>query len=95
MGYFANMGPQTGPILERHGLAGIGVLGARDRPTPIGMAVSVGWGEGQVALWELTVADVELPGLWVVVDRRFHSAYEDGRGSDDRGRDHVQTGRGW
>jgi hypothetical protein len=33
-----------------------------------------------VALWKLTVRDVELPGLWVVIDREFRPAQCGGPG---------------
>jgi hypothetical protein len=42
MSYFADVGPQTGPILWKHGHGAIGVLGSRDDHTPIGMALGCG-----------------------------------------------------
>jgi hypothetical protein len=72
MSYFTNIGPKAGPILWRDDYGGaIGVLGSRDDPMPIGMALAVGWGEGGVALWRLTVRGVEVPGRWIVVGREF------------------------
>jgi hypothetical protein len=35
---------------------------ARDRPMPIGMALSTGWDDGGVSPWRLTVFGVEVPG---------------------------------
>jgi hypothetical protein len=35
------------------------------------MALEVGWGEGGVSLWKLTVHGAELPGRWIVVGREF------------------------
>jgi hypothetical protein len=46
-------------------------LESPDDHTLIGMALSVGWGEGGVSLWRLTVHGVEVPGRWIVVDREF------------------------
>ena len=36
---------------------------------PIGMAIGGAWMDDGVATWRLIVNGVELPGLWVVVDR--------------------------
>jgi len=79
MAYFANMGPQSGPILGRHRLVAIGVFDAPDDPMPVGMALAGGRGDDEVEVWELTVRGVELPGEWVVVDREFHPVQESGR----------------
>jgi hypothetical protein len=69
--YFANVGPHSGPILRRHGYHAIGVLrDGRDR-TPIGMALSVDADPDGRSLWEVSVYDFDVPGLWVVVDREF------------------------
>ena len=66
MGYYTDLGPGSGPILRRDRYGAIGVMQARDDHSPIGMALSVGWGEGGVALWKLTVHVAELPRRWVV-----------------------------
>jgi hypothetical protein len=74
MPYFTNIGPKSGPIPYRDGHDAIGVLQARDDHRPIGMALEVGWGEGGVSLWELTVHGDEMPGSWIVVGREFWPA---------------------
>jgi hypothetical protein len=81
MGFYATSGPRSGPFLWRDTLgASIGVLGARDKTSPIGMAAPVARDEAGVALWKLTVRGVVVPGRWVVVARRFHPARERPRG---------------
>src|SRR5262245_57970924 len=62
MSYFTNAGPQSGPILGRHGHDAVAILQAPDDPTPIGTAVRAGSTEGGIALWTLTVGDAVLPG---------------------------------
>jgi hypothetical protein len=74
MPYFSSMGPRSGPILWRNGLAAIGVLEALGARMPIGMALSAGSDENGLALWTLTVGGDEVPGLWVVMDREFRPA---------------------
>ena len=74
MRYFANVGPDRGPLLYSTVPGAIGVLEALDKPMPIGMALRVGRDDAGRALWALTVAGDDLPGRWVVVDREFHPA---------------------
>jgi hypothetical protein len=74
MAYFTNIGPVKGPYLDRDATAAIGVLGALDKPFPIGMALPIGPNDARVALWRLIVRGVELPGLFVVLDRQFWPA---------------------
>ena len=70
--YFTNIGPKNGPFLWRDSLgAAIGVLEAPDNHSPIGMALPSRWNEAGVARWKLTVHGVAVPGLWLVIDRRF------------------------
>jgi hypothetical protein len=71
MSYYADVGPQTGPILWKHGHHAIAVLGSRDDHTPIGMALGCGWVVGGVHRWRLIVHGVEVPGRWIVVGREF------------------------
>jgi hypothetical protein len=52
----------------------IGVLEARDQPSPIGVAQCVGWDGSGRALWQLNVHDDADSGLWVVIDREFQPA---------------------
>jgi hypothetical protein len=66
--YFTNIGPVQGPFLNRDVTAAIGVLKARDKHMPVGPDVD------SVALWRLTIGDVEVPGLWRVVDWAFRPA---------------------
>jgi len=49
----------------------IGVLEAPDRPMPIGIASAIGRTEDGLAVWGLRVHGAEVPGRWVIVDRRF------------------------
>jgi hypothetical protein len=89
MGYFTDVGQQAGPFLYRDAIGDIGVQGSRDHPwPPIGMALCTGWGPGGVALWQLTVHGVDVPGRWLVHSREFipeelgpgAGAHEEGRG---------------
>src|SRR4051812_34722572 len=68
--YFTSSGPKRGPWLYRDAkLSGaIGVLQVRDNRMPIGMALGLRWTDEGIALWELTVRGVKLPGRWIVVD---------------------------
>ncbi len=74
MTYYTNVGPLSGPLLSRAGYCGIGVFPARENHTPIGVAVIVGPDEDGRSLWRLTIDHVELPGLFVVIDREFRPA---------------------
>ena len=74
MRYFANAGPHRGPVLSGATPEAIGVLEARDKPIPIGMALCVGVDALSYALWEPVVHDVIVPGRWIVVDREFKLA---------------------
>jgi hypothetical protein len=49
----------------------IGVLEALDKPMPIGMASAIGQTEGGLAVWSLNVDGADVPGRWVIIDRRF------------------------
>jgi hypothetical protein len=73
--YFAHI---TVAGAVRHGqLPGsIGVLEAPDQPMPIGMAFEVGWTDGGLALWRLTVHGANVPGHWVIIDRGFRTVEE-------------------
>jgi hypothetical protein len=72
--YFANAGPHRGPVLYGATPEAIGVLEARDKPIPIGMALCVSVDALSCALWELIVHDAIVPGRWIVVDREFKLA---------------------
>jgi hypothetical protein len=70
--YFANVGPERGPLLYGTLPGAISVLEALDKLMPIGMALCIGWDAAGRALWELVVHDADVPGWWVVIDREFH-----------------------
>jgi hypothetical protein len=71
MAYYTNVGPKSGPIMYRDGHDAIGVLQDRDNHWPIGMALGWNWDAEGRSTYKLTVHGIELPGLWVVVDREF------------------------
>jgi hypothetical protein len=68
--YFTNA---SGPGAVRYGqLPGsIGVLESLDKPMPIGIASAIGRTEGGLAVWGLRVHGADVPGQWVIIDRRF------------------------
>ena len=74
MRYFANAGPDRGPLLYDTVPKAIRVLEDLDRPIGIGLALRVGADAAGSALWELVVHDEVVPGRWVVVDREFQPA---------------------
>jgi hypothetical protein len=80
MADFTNIGPERGPILHRHGLDAIGVLESRDNNSPIGMALGWYWDAEGRSTFQLTVHGAQVPGLWIVVDREFIPAPDEGRG---------------
>ena len=49
----------------------IGALEALDRPMPIKIASEIGRTEGGLAVWSLNVDGADVPGRWVIIDRRF------------------------
>lgn len=71
MTYFTDAGPKSGPIRWELRIDALGVLESRDDHTPIGMALAFGMDEQRRSLWRLTVHGVELPGVFIVVDREF------------------------
>jgi len=69
--YSASLGPRRGPLVYNEALLAMRVSRTwRGRGT-MGTAVCVGRDEAGVALWELSIGTVELPGRWVVIDREF------------------------
>jgi hypothetical protein len=74
MAYYTNVGPLTGPLLAGAGYFAIGVFPARDTQIPIGMALANGRDQNGLALWRLTIDTIELPGLFVAIDREFRPA---------------------
>ena len=69
--YFTSFGPQSGALLYSAAYGAIAVLEARRKRTPIGVATCVGGDVKGQALWTLNVRDADVPGRWIVVDRRF------------------------
>ena len=63
----------------RRGPGSIGVLEAPDKFMPIGQANCLRWDDQGLAVWRLTVNGHDLPGEWVIVDRAFRPAQENGR----------------
>jgi hypothetical protein len=69
--YYASIGPRRGPLIYNEALIALRVTKTwRGRGT-IGATLCVGRDETGVALWELSVGKVEVPGRWVVIDREF------------------------
>ncbi len=71
MGFYTNVGPESGPILCRDGLAAIDVLPAPDAPAPVGTAFRTGRTEGGLITWRITIRGAELSGDWIVLGREF------------------------
>ena len=71
MRYFTSFGPQSGTLPYSVAYGAIPVLEARYKLTPIGVATCVGVNVKGQALWTLNVRDTDVPGRWIVVDRRF------------------------
>ena len=74
MRYFANAGPDRGPIVYGTTPDAIGVIEDLEKPIPVGMALCVGVDAWCRALWTLSIDGEDLPGRWVVVDREFQPA---------------------
>jgi len=49
----------------------IGVLEALDKAMPIGEASCITHDRNGLAVWSLRIGKQEIPGRWVIVDRRF------------------------
>jgi hypothetical protein len=69
--FYASIGPGRGPLIYSEALLAIGVTKRWRGGKPIGAAVCVGRDQTGVALWELTVGRVEVPGRFVLIDRQF------------------------
>ena len=69
--YYANL-TINGPVKYRNVVGPIGVLGAIDNHSLIGMARCTTWDDNGLAVFVLTVHGEELPGRWVIIDRQFH-----------------------
>jgi hypothetical protein len=56
----------------------LGVIEAPDKPMPIGMASAIGRTEGGLAVWSLNADGADVPGRWVIIDRRSVPAESEG-----------------
>ena len=74
MRYFANAGPDRGPIVYGTTPDAIGVIEDLEKPIPVGMALCVGVDAAGRALWTLSVEGQDLPGRWIVEDGEFQPA---------------------
>ena len=70
MRYYAAVG-DGGLVRWGDSRATIGVYAKSDDGAMIGEAYGVGYRDGDVTLWRLVVDGAELPGRFVVRDRRF------------------------
>jgi hypothetical protein len=68
--YFAQTS-LNGPVKYGQLPSSIGVLDSLDNPMPIGMASCRGWGLDGLAVWTLRIGGQEIPGRWVIIDKRF------------------------
>ena len=64
-----------GPVTYGKLPGSIGVLESLDNPRPIGMASCRGWGLDGLAVWTLQIGGQQIPGQWVIIDRRFRPAH--------------------
>ena len=74
MRYFANAGPDRGPIVYGTTPDAIGVIEDLEKPIPVGTALCVGVDAAGCSVWVLVVHDEVVRGRWVVVDRVFQPA---------------------
>ena len=70
MEFFTNVGI-AGAVHFGQLPGSIGVLESPDNRMPIGMASEVGRTERGLAEWRLRVHGADVPGRWVIIDRRF------------------------
>ena len=75
-GCFAHIS-RKGPIRYGDVPGSIGVLEALDKFMPIGEAHCVTWDENGLAVWTLRIGKEEIPGRWVIIDRRFVAVQDD------------------
>jgi hypothetical protein len=77
--YFSTTGPTDGPIFAWDNWPALAVVDAPDSIRTIGTAHVTGWVQhtkGPAALFRLVIDDVELPGRWLSIGRRFVRADE-------------------
>ena len=68
--YFAHIS-QNGAVRYGDVPGSIGVLEALDKFMPIGEAHCLTWDQNGLAVWTLRIGKQEIPGLWVIINRRF------------------------
>jgi hypothetical protein len=73
MAYHTNAGPAYGALCPGAGPGALDVTKGITSVILFGTATEIVWGQGGVSLWRPTVHSVELPGLYVVLDREFRS----------------------
>jgi hypothetical protein len=71
LGFFTHTGPRSGPILWRDDHAAIDVVRNPDDFAPIGTARPAGRTESGIAIWEIVIGHMALPGRWIVLGREF------------------------
>ena len=70
MKYFSNVGG-PGPVRYRQIPRSVAVLDRLHGGTPIGKASADGRTDDDLAVWSLHVDGADVPGRWLIVDRRF------------------------
>ncbi len=68
--YFAHISA-AGPVRYGRIPGSIGVLEARNQPMPIRMESEAGEDFDGLVVWRLRIKGLEVPGRWVIIDRRF------------------------
>ena len=68
--YFAHIS-HKGKIRYGDVPGSIGVLETPDKFMPIGKAHCLTWDQNGLAVWTLRIGKQEMPGRWVIIDRRF------------------------
>ena len=68
--YFAHISHQ-GKIRYGDVPGSIGVLESLDKFMPIGEAHCLTWDRNGLAVWTLRIGKQEIPGRWVIIERRF------------------------
>jgi hypothetical protein len=70
-----------GAIKHRNVTHPVGVIDSLFGGLPIGVATCVGKDENGLAVWILAVNGERIPGLWVIVDRKFRPSEWEANGS--------------
>jgi hypothetical protein len=69
--YYTNAGHTSGAILWGGDRATIDVLRDPGDFTPIGTATQVGQTASGIAIWQIVIGYVAVPGRWIVLGREF------------------------